>query len=345
VSTERGELLLSSGRYREALEVAYRALSENPFDDDAQLLGARAHLRLGDHHAALRDAEAVAARSPHDLQAHAVRAGALSELGRHEEALAAAIETTRLAPMWHGAHMTVAAVADRTKGRRELAWQAASRACELAPLDADAHAMMGSVALSWKRFDVAERALLEALRLDPEHVDARHDLGVVRLQQGSYGGAADSFASTLRADPSVEVARRNLQHLVLRWLQRTHLGAWGAWFLLRIALAADSYPARLVVGAVAAAALVWWTRRTLAPLGAQLRVVMWRVVRSSWVATVWFACVMLSLLGNALAAVLPPVGALTSVAASAVLGTGAALLVGCLVSWAGVAAGRLGGRR
>lgn len=344
MSVERGEMLLSSGRYREALDAAHRVLASDPFDDDAQLLAARAHLRLGDPHAALRDAEAVAARDPHDLQAHAVRAGALAELGRHEEALAAAIETTRIAPTWHGSHLTVAAVADRAPGRRDLAWQAASRACELAPLDADAHAMMGSVALSWKRFDVAERALLEALRLDPEHVDARHDLGVVRLQQGSYVDAADSFSSTLRADPTVDVARRNLQHMVLRWLQRTHLGAWVVWLLLRFGLALDSYPVRLVVGALAVAALAWWTRRTLAPLGAQLRVVMWRVVRSSWVATVWFACVVLSLLANALAAFLPPVGPLLPVVAVCVLVSGGALLVGCLVSWVGVAAGRLGGR-
>lgn len=339
MSVERGELLLSSGRYREALELAHRRLASDPYDDDAQLLSARAHLRLGDEHAALRDADAVAARNPHDLGAHSVRAGALAALGRHDEALAAAVETTRIAPTWHGSHLTVAAVADRMKGRGDLAWQAAARACELAPLDPDTHAMMGSVALSWKRFDVAERALLEALRLDPEHVDARHDLGVVRLQQGSYGGAADSFASTLRADPSVEVARRNLQHLVLRWLQRTHLGAWVAWFLLRFALAAESYPARLVIGAVAAGVLVWWTRRTLAPLGARLRVVMWRVVRSSWVATVWFACVALALLGVALTALLPP--PLDGVAVIAMLATGGALLVGCLTSWIGVGVGRL----
>lgn len=345
MSVDRGEMLLSSGRYREALEAAHRVLASDPFDDGAQLLAGRAHLRLGDPHAALRDADQVAARAPHDLQAHAVRASALAELGRYDDALAAAIETTRIAPSWHGSHLTVAAVADRMPDRRQIAWQAASRACELAPLDADTHAMMGSVALSWKRFDVAERALLEALRLDPEHVDARHDLGVVRLQQGSYAGAADSFSSTLRADPTVEVARRNLTHLVLRWLQRTHLGAWGCWFVLRIATGLDSYPGRLVVGLVAAAALAWWTRRTLAPLGGQLRVVLWRVVRSSWVATVWFGCVMLALLGNALTAFLPPVGPLPSVTVVALLVTGAALLVGCLVSWAGVAAGRLGGRR
>ena len=59
MDVERGRLLLAAGRYRQALEAARAALVDDPHDDDALLLLARANLRLGDFHEALRAAEAV----------------------------------------------------------------------------------------------------------------------------------------------------------------------------------------------------------------------------------------------------------------------------------------------
>jgi len=322
-------MLLDARRYDEAARAASEALASDPFDVEAQLLRARANLRLERHREALQDAEAVLANEPSQIQAHAVRAGSLLGLERGEEALAAAIETTRLAPSWPGAHLTVAAVADQVKGRGQIAWDAASRACELAPLDADAHAMMGSVALSWKRFDVAERALLEALRLDPQHTEARHDLGVVRFNSGSYGEAAAGFVSSLKDDPNLGVARQNLEGVVLRWVQRTHLGMWGVWWLVRLFVAGEVQLGAVAVWLLGVVLLAWWTRRTVSTLAGDLRVVLWRVLRSSWLASLWFGCVVLAAVGTTVAALVP----VLAVAVASLVVAGLALLVGCLASW------------
>lgn len=327
--TARAEMLLDARRYEEALRAAGEALASDPFDVEAQLLRARANLRLERHREALHDADAVLSREPSEIQAHAVRAGALVGLKRGEEALVAAIETTRLAPTWPGAHLTVAAVADRVRGRGQIAWDAANRACELAPLDPDTHAMMGSVALSWKRLDVAERALLEALRLDPQHTEARHDLGVVRFNSGSYGEAAAGFASSLKDDPGLGIARQNLEGVVLRWIQRTHLGIWAVWFLVRIFVSVQVPLGAAVVWLLGAALLVWWTRRTVSTLAGDLRVVLWRVLRSSWLASLWFGCVVVAALGTTVAALFP----VLSVAVAGLVVAGLALLLGCLASW------------
>ena len=177
---------------RQALEAARAALVDDPHDDDALLLLARATLRLGDFHEALRAAEAVSGgASPADV--HVVRALSLDGLGRRRQALAAALEATRAAPEWAGAHIVVAEVARSSRRHRRTAWDAAAHACRLAPDDANAHATMGSVALTRRRSDVAERAFREALRLDPSHAGARHGLGVVQTERGAFGPAADSF--------------------------------------------------------------------------------------------------------------------------------------------------------
>ncbi len=176
---------------------------------------------------------------------------------------------------------------------------------------------------------VAERALLEALRLDPQHTGARHDLGVVRFNSGSYGEAAAGFASTLKDDPGLGVARQNLEGVVLRWIQRTHLGMWAVWFLVRILVSAQVQVAAAVVWVLGVALLVWWTRRTVSTLAGDLRVVLWRVLRSSWLASLWFGCVVVAAIGTTVAALVP----VLAVAVGGLVVAGLALLVGCLASW------------
>ena len=217
------------------------------------------------------------------MQAHAVRAAALLE---HGPARGGAGGGDRDHPA--GADLGPGAP-HRGHGRRPRNGQAADRlgrsasyACTLAPLDPDTHAMMGSVALSWNRLDVAEQALLEALRLDPQHVEARHDLGVVRFR----GGELRRGRSGLRLDP----ARRPVadggpseprgRRPAVACSARTS-GMWGVWFLVRIFVSAGR---RRWVPSVGCGAL----RRRPAGLvdpahrrvdDGDLRVVLWRVLR------------------------------------------------------------------
>ena len=346
MDVERGRLLLAAGRYRQALEAARAALVDDPHDDDALLLLARANLRLGDFREALRAAEAVAGGA-HPADVHVVRALSLDGLGRRRQALAAALEATRAAPEWAGAHIVVAEVARSSRRHRRTAWDAAAQACRLAPEDAEAHATMGSVALTRRRSDVAERAFREALRLDPSHAGARHGLGVVQTERGSFGPAADSFVAALRTDPSASGSRTNLHGLVLRWVRRPHTGTWYTALMLVVLYGAvpQWYWLRALVTGAAVAALVWWTRRALTTLSTGTGVVLWRAVRGSWFASVWSGCVAVAVVATALAGLLPPVGVLLNVAATCLLLAVVVLLVGCASSWIGAGLGRLTGGR
>jgi tetratricopeptide (TPR) repeat protein len=339
---ERARLLLNTGREAEALRLLRSAVATDPHDLTTWGLMSRAHLGLQEFQQALDTAGRVVRGWPEGTWGHILASCALSGLGRRQEALAAAREAVRLDPSNHATHLQVAVVADDMKGQGALAWEAARRAVELAPLDPDTHATMGSVAITAKRRDVAERALLEALRLDPQHVQARHDLGVVQLSQGSMSDAARSFVDTAIADPRQTVARRNLDVLVLKWLQRTHIGLWVLWVAERVpvALADDTRGfavAPIVLSLLGIGVLVWWTRRTVVALGGDLRRALWRVLRASWVASIWFGCVALAAVALLVMAWSPEPFS----RAMALFVAGGALLVGCLVSWIGVAAGRI----
>jgi len=333
---ERCELLIETGRHAEALSLLHAQLAGDPDDAYAWMLVARAHLGLAQYDRALEAAGAVVRDSPNAVWGHLLASGALSGLGRDQEALAAARRCVELAPHLPAAHMQVAAAADKVKGQGQLAWDAASRATELAPLDPDTHAMMASVAISFHRNDIAERALLEALRLDPQHADARHDLGVVRLRQGNSAEAARSFVDAVRSDPSQKIARRNLDVVVLRWLQRTHLGLWLFWFLVRIPTELGPRGVAIGMWLLAVVVLGWWTRRTVLTLSNDVRSVVWRVLRSSSLASLWFGCVVLAGVAASVMVFVPSVPAREAAATVA----GAALLVGCLASWVRVGLNR-----
>ncbi len=339
---ERARLLLNAGRESDALRLLHTAVATDPHDVMTWGLISRAHLGLAEFQKALDAAGRVVRDWPDSTWGHILVSCALAGLKRRPEALAAAQHAVRLDPSNHATHLQVASVADDMKGQGALAWEAARRAVDLAPLDPDTHATMGSVALTAKRRDVAERAFLEALRLDPQHVQARHDLGVVRLAQGSMHEAARSFVDTAVADPRQTVARRNLDVLVLKWLQRTHVGFWILWIAERLPVALAGETRGFVVPAIVLwllgfGILVWWTRRTVVALGGDLRRALWRVLRASWVASIWFGCVAVAGLAILVMAWSPEPYPRVMAAVLA----GGALLVGCLVSWIGAAVGRI----
>ncbi len=342
----RVDLLLDSGRYADALALLRPLLATYPDQGSLWQGAARAHLGLREWDAALSAAHRVVVLDPVVPVGHLFASIALSGMGRFSEALDAALQARRLAPGAWIAHSQVAEAASRVKGSRELAWQSANRAVELGPNESMTHATMGLVAMRTGRMDVAEQALTAALAIDPSNHQAQHNLGIVRISHGDIVGAAQDLSVSAVADPGAPELSRAFQVLVLRWLQRTHWLLCGTWMAARLATITDTgnvglWPPLIAVAVIAAVVFVWWTHRTIVALGGRLRRVLWQVVRHSFTAGLWFACVVLGSLCLLWAA-----GSATSAARDNALTAMTFTLVGgWLASWLDVIAARRSERR
>lgn len=327
----RIEFLLDADRHADALRLIAPAIASDPDNPMLWSGAARAHLGEKNWQEGLDAAGRVVVLMPHDGLGHLYASIALSGMGRAEEALNAALQGVALNPSHPTYHVQVAECASVLKPRRDLAWSAANRAVELAPLDAESHAGMGLVALRQGRLDVAQKALRRALELDPTNHRAQHNLGIVRMQEGEMAAAARDLHVSAAADPTSPLSERAFHILILRILQRMHWGLWVVWLLVRINNDNDPGPsigiiAFLLVGFSAlGAALV----HMLDGVNAQLRRVLWQVLRRSATATAWLVCVLLGI-GFLVAAAAVPSPELRS---SCISSAGWALVIGCLASW------------
>lgn len=337
----RIEMLLDSGRHRDALGQLSGLLAVNPHDPELWSGVARAHIGLDEHAAALEAAMTVVRLRPDAARGHLFASIALLGLKRKEEALTAAVEATRAAPLAWVAHTQVAEVASTVRRHRQTAWAAANRAVELAPLESNTHATMGLVALRAGNRQVAEQALTEALRLDPSNHAAQHNLGIVRLGKGQMVAAAQDLGRAAAADPNAPETTIAFRAVILRWLRNSHWALWGFWILDRLSAASGReheglwWPS-MAIALLALGVLGWWTRRTIVAVGGHLRGVLWRVLRRSVLTAAWFMAVALGGLTLVVGSFMPD----PQVRDYLTSATGAALLLGVVLSWMQVFATR-----
>ncbi|HEX5534712.1 MAG TPA: tetratricopeptide repeat protein [Actinomycetales bacterium] len=337
----RGLLLADTGRFREVLDHVRPLLGSYPDDFALWCLAAHAHLSLGQLDAGSAAAARAHRAAPDEEWPLRLVSEARHLKGDHEGAAQAAREAVRLDPEnWLG-HVQLARAAVPLQHYADEAWQAATNAVELAPLEADAHAARGDVALERRDLTAAEQAFREALSIDPENVSALEGMGHLHLLRRELVSAAEGFSSLGRVDPQQVAVPLNMRVVVLVWLQRTHLGMWAAWYLLSrtTRITGESGFDRLGAGlsVIFLGVLAWWTYRTIGRLRAPLRRTLLVVLRGSVVTTVWFG----SLAVAALAALVMAWAPLGVVRSGAMTVAGAALAIGCVVSWSPVVARKL----
>ena len=175
VSVRLGDVLMTAGRFEEAVPHYRQALEHHPGD-------ARTARHLGDALAASgRSAEAAEAyrtsiaAAPDDPAARRGLGAALLRVGRAEEAAGALREAVELgadsAETRNDLGLAMAAVGDLDGARREL-----ERAVELRPDFAEAHNNLGVVLLRSGLREPAIRHFRRALALRPGYADAAENL-------------------------------------------------------------------------------------------------------------------------------------------------------------------------
>ncbi len=215
---QAGDVLLSTGRYEEARDMAVRALSVDPTSAPAHMLDALALMGLRRHRQAIEAARAAVSADPQSPSTHMLLSQAIARSPHHDmrpfsdEAIGPAREAVRLAPADWRAHLTLA----RAYGGSKLipeADRAIRQAISLNPRSADVWVVGSYIALQHQNWYAAEDAARRALALEPDSQAATTNLGIAMRNQGKGGLGAVAFLDAARIDPRSEGARENVENI------------------------------------------------------------------------------------------------------------------------------------
>ncbi|MCL2464793.1 MAG: tetratricopeptide repeat protein [Micrococcales bacterium] len=218
----QADAYLGASRPQQALDLAGRALTEEPDSRDAAAIVVRALLNLDRNRDARRAAEQMLGAHPNDEQAWRLHALACAKLENWADAWRSSRRAISLAPQEWRTHYVAGQIDLEAKSVSPDTWTQINEAVRLAPDEPATHYLAGLAALNQKDLNLAEQAFTEVLRLDPEHANARNNLAVVALRRGKSVPAAAGFADSLSADPTNTTAARNLDITITRatwWLQ------------------------------------------------------------------------------------------------------------------------------
>jgi tetratricopeptide (TPR) repeat protein len=271
----RADVMLSAGRFAEAITLIAAVLAAEPDNSRAWSLLAQAQIGAGQPTEGLAAADRAVQLDPASAWAHRLRSIAQRRTGQPGEALDAASEACRLDPHHWMNHLNLAQAALAAIGSPagdssglQLAQQASSMARELAPNEPSVHYVSGQVSRALGDPAAARAHFERTLSLDPEHSSAVNELGRLTLELGKPGDAAKHFVQAARIAPgqgvyghNVEVAvaraERSVRSLI-RWV------IYGSWLVVIAALAVSQrgLAYRIVMLAVlvvaAAAVAVCW---------------------------------------------------------------------------------------
>jgi tetratricopeptide (TPR) repeat protein len=180
----------TKGRYyREAAEVAQRALALNQDDPAIYLLAIKALSDAGDHAKALPLAEKFLARFPEHPRAHFEYGFLLQRTGRSGEALKYLENATHAAPPWEEPFFFMAEVLI-TQGQATDAVAPLRRAIALRRDYMAARVTLARVLMSLGRDEEAKRELIQAIEQDPRHPQPRLLLSQLYFRMGDEEAAA-----------------------------------------------------------------------------------------------------------------------------------------------------------
>ena len=203
-ATSLAQLLLSAGRYRDALNEFERLHAADTSAAIAWLGMGRAQEALGRPRDAAQSYVAYTTRAPEDASGFELLGRTLGNLGRHADALAAYRKAQRLDATSAAATLG-AARALRTLDRREEALWLLRESARARPENADVWGELATVSLELERDVEAASYWDEALRRDPAYFDDRAgERSRWERVMGTLGGApprADIAVSFGNASP------------------------------------------------------------------------------------------------------------------------------------------------
>lgn len=272
VEIDRAQQLYDLGRAAEALEVVSRILAGKPDDAEALRLAALCLSAVGRQDEAVGTARAAVAADPDSEHGRRVLSHMHYKRGEFRLAANIALEATRLAPNeWRG-HMLLARCVCHFDPQRAIAPAELSR--ELGPDSPDTHFACALTYQAVGREQDARAAYLKVLELNPQHAMALNNLAVLDRSAHRWSRALRGFRRALSSDPHQELARRNIDSILLSRVWRlTWLSVLAVDAVDALAPALGGFGQR-ILGSVLAALLVagpaytgWSARRAVGSYG------------------------------------------------------------------------------
>lgn len=210
---DRAQQLYDLGRAAEALDVVGQILAGRPDSPEGLRLAALCLSAVGRQEEAVRTARAAVAADPDSEHGRRVLSHMHYKRGEFRLAANIALEATRLAPNeWRG-HMLLARCVCHFDPPRAVAPAELSR--ELGPDSPDTHFACALAYQALGRKEDARAAYLKVLELNPQHAMALNNLAVLDRSAHRWTRALRGFRRALSSDPHQDLARRNIDSILL----------------------------------------------------------------------------------------------------------------------------------
>jgi tetratricopeptide (TPR) repeat protein len=265
---DRAQQLYDLGRAAEALDLVGQILAGRPDSPEGLRLAALCLSAVGRQDEAVSTARAAVAAEPDSEHGRRVLAHMHYKRGEFRLAANIALEATRLAPNeWRG-HMLLARCVCHFDPPRSIG--PAERSRELGPDSPDTHFACALAYQAVGRREDARAAYLQVLELNPQHAMALNNLAVLDRSAHRWGRALRGFRRALSSDPQQDLARRNIDSILLSRVWRL------TWLSVLAVDAVDAFApvlgnvAQRVLGSVLVAILIagpiytaWSARRAV----------------------------------------------------------------------------------
>lgn len=204
----RGMLLMTVGKYDEAIAEFERAIQGSEDLGIARLNIARAHLRRKDYDAAVAALEAHLARQPRSKEAENLLGNIAMERGRMREAEEHFHKALAYEPNFTDARNSLGILYDRL-GREPDAIREFLRVIEVDKEYAEALNNLGVIYKKQGRKGEAIAAFQKAITADPEFAGSYSNLALVHEQEGNQKAAEEQYRKALKRDPKNAAVRTN----------------------------------------------------------------------------------------------------------------------------------------
>jgi len=210
---DRAQQLYDLGRSAEALDAVGQILAGRPDNAEALRLAALCLSAVGRQDEAVATARAAVAADPDSEHGRRVLSHMYYKRGEFRLAANIALEATMLAPNeWRG-HMLLARCVCHFDPARAVA--PAERSRQLGPDGPDTHFACALAYQALGRTEDARAAYLKVLELNPQHAMALNNLAVLDRSARRGNKALKGFRRALSSDPQQDLARRNIDSILL----------------------------------------------------------------------------------------------------------------------------------
>ena len=205
----RSQILLDSGRYREALSDAKRALSLNPEDQYNFVVTAKAHRALGHIDSALSACATAEQNGFADPDNYLLMGDLYLIVRQYKKSLDYLNKALKMAPFEPRIYFLKGMVFWETKDTVKAlsSWQTS---IEQDPEYADGYCRLATYYMEKKQYQVAEQFLRSGLRLRPGDAFLNYDMGVYLTYKNFPDSAIAFYEKALLLDPKLVPAKINL---------------------------------------------------------------------------------------------------------------------------------------